>query len=104
MMPWLWVAIGLNGVAVLVLLGALWVTVRGMGGISALASKVMILETALEQCSERITREVKARAGLAGAEKTKEERTIAEQAVAELEKPFTPTAVEARPKRQYRRR
>lgn len=104
MTAWFWIALAMNCVAVLVLLGALWVSVRGLGGISALKSQLIVLETALEACTERITREVKARAGLAGAEKAKDERNILQQAQDELTIPDNVAPFQERPKRPIRRR
>ncbi len=101
---WLYLAIALNAIAVCVLLGALWVTVRGLGGISALRSELIVIQTGLERCDERITREVKTRAGLAGAAKADEERTILQQAQAELTNPENVEVFQLRPKRPIRRR
>jgi len=103
-MPSLYIAIGLNCIAVLLLLGACWVAIRGLGGISALKSEVIVLTTALEACQERITREVKTRAGLAGAEKAAEERSILEQAQAQLLKANGEPPFAGRPKRPMQRR
>jgi len=104
MTAWFWVALALDCIAVLALAGACWVSLRGLGGISALKSQMIVLETALEACSERITREVKARAGLAGAAKAEEERTILEQAERELRSPENVEVFQPRPKRPVRRR
>ena len=91
-------------IALLLLLGAFWVSLRGVGGISTLRSELMVLRTHLEQLDTRITREVKTRAGLASAEKAQEERTVLEQAEAELRIVPTPPANQNRPKRQFRRK
>lgn len=104
MIPWFWIALGMNCIAVLVLAGACWVSIRGLGGISALRSQLIVLETALEACSERITREVKARAGQIGADKAKDDRNILQQAQDELTLPNNVAAITERPKRTFRRR
>jgi len=100
----LYIAIALNCIAVLVLLGAVWMSIRGLGGTAALRSEVLVLTTAVERADERITREVKARAGQAGADKVAEERSIAEQAAAHLANPGNVTPISERPKRPVQRR
>ena len=77
--------------------------IRGLGGISALKSEMIVLSTALEACQERITREVKTRAGLAGAAKAEEERTILEQAQEHLAEHPNVEVLGGRPKRLFRR-
>jgi len=99
-----WLPISLMAIAVLVLIGACWVAIRGLGGISALNSRVIVLTTALEACQERITREVKTRAGDASAAKRDEERTILEQAQTRLHEVATVTPLQSRPKRPIRAR
>ena len=99
----LYIAIGLNVVAVFVLLGACWVSLRGVGDIAVLRSELLVLTTATERTDERITREIKARAGLAGAAKVEEERSIAEQAAAHLANPDVVALPTARPKRPLKR-
>jgi len=74
------IGITLSAAAVLVLLGACWVALRGLGGISALRIGHNELQAGLERIDERITREVKTRAGLARAELAIEEADIATQA------------------------
>ena len=78
--------------------------VRGMGGITALRQRVIMLETTLEALDTRITREVKTRAGLAGAEKAAQERTINEEAVTYLQQQQPPPGRPARPSPVIRRR
>ena len=92
------------GVALLLLLGACWVAVRGMGGISRLRQDVIVLQTTLEALDTRITREVKTRAGLAGAEVARQERSINEEAVTYLQQAVQPAARTARPSPALRRR
>lgn len=104
MLAWTYTAIALNAIAICVLLGAFWVSIRGMGSISVLRSEFIVLQTSLERCDERITREVKTRAGLAGAAKAEEERTILQQAEAELSIPDTVVPIQGRPKVPIRRR
>lgn len=95
----------LFGVALLLLLGACWVSVRGMGGITALRQRVILLETTLEALDTRITREVKTRAGLAGAEKVAEAKSLNEEASAYLALQTAPPATRlARPSPMIRRR
>ncbi len=79
-------------------------SVRGMGGISALRISQKELEAGLERIDERITREVKGRAGRAAAEKADDERTLLQQAQAELTLPAPVTQLHARPSRLLRRR
>jgi len=88
----------------LLALGACWVSVRGMGGISALRIQQKELEAGLERIDERITREVKARAGRAAAEKVEDERTLLQQAQEQLTLPTTVTPLHARPSPLLRRR
>jgi len=80
------------------------VSIRGLGGTAALRAEVLVLTTAVERADERITREVKARAGQAGADKVAEERTIAEQARAHLANPENIEVFQPRPKRPVRRK
>lgn len=91
------------GIAVLLLLGACWVSLRGMGGISALRIQQAETQAALERVDERITREVKTRAGLARAEQAEEERTIMQQSAEVLAKDNVLAMPQARPKRTYHR-
>lgn len=88
----------------LLAIGACWVAVRGLGGISALRIGQKELEAGLERIDERITREVKGRAGRAAAEKALDERTLLEQAQAELTLPAPVTPLHARPSRLLRRK
>ncbi len=97
-------AIGIAAVAVLMLAGAVWQSVRVLGGISEVRSAILVHTTALEQLDERITREVKQRAGAAGAAKVAEERTIAEQAQAILAEQGNSAAPVGRPSRLSARR
>lgn len=97
-----WISLALLAIAVLVLLGACWVAVRGLGGISTLRSEVMVLRTGLERCDERITREVKTRAGDASAVKREEDRTILEQAHDRLADIANVVPLDTRPKRPIR--
>ena len=99
----LYVAIGLNFIAILLLLGACWVAIRGLGGISAVRAELIVLTTAVERTDERITREVKTRAGDAGAAKQAEERSLLEQAQEEIAKPESRLFITGRPKRFVRR-
>lgn len=79
-------------------------SVRGLGGITALTQRVIVLETTLEALDTRITREVKTRAGLAGAAKAAEERTINEEAITYLQTQQPPPGRAARPSPAVRRR
>lgn len=96
-------AIGISAVAVLMLAGALWQSLRVLGTISEIRMGQMVHTTALEQLDERITREVKQRAAVAGAEKAREERSIAEQAQAILTQQGNSAAPAGRPSRLTRR-
>lgn len=80
----LYASIAIGTLAVLMLAGALWQAYRVLGGISAVRMALMELSTQVEQVDERLTREVKQRAGQAGAAKLADERTILDQAQAHL--------------------
>ncbi len=84
--------------------GACWVAVRGLGGISALRIAVKECEAGLERIDERITREVKGRAGRAAADKAAEEQTLQEQAVAHLHSQPQLVPATGRPSAVRRRR
>jgi len=84
--------------------GACWVSIRGMGGISALRIAMKECEAGLERIDERITREVKARSGRAAADKAEEERSILEQAQAHLQADHQVIPISARPSPIRRRR
>lgn len=99
-----WVSLSLLAIAVFVLLGACWVAIRGLGGIQALKSEQIVLRTALEACQERITREVKTRAGDASAAKREEDRSVLQQAADHLNLPDNVAPLQARPKRPVRGR
>lgn len=88
----------------LLALGACWVAVRGLGGISALRIAVKECEAGLERIDERITREVKARAGHSAAAKAEEERTLLDRATAHLKAEPTVVPISARPSPLRRRR
>ncbi len=88
----------------LLALTACWVSVRGQGGISALRIAMKECEAGLERIDERITREVKARAGHAAAAKAEEERTILEQAAQHLQAQHTVVPIGTRPSPLRRRR
>ena len=78
--------------------------VRGLGGISALRISQKELEAGLERIDERITREVKGRAGRAAAEKADEERTLLQQAQDQLTTLSNVAPLKARPSPLLRRR
>jgi len=99
----LYIAPILLAVAVLLLAGVLWRSIRVEGGISRLRMQLMELQTEVEQLDTRITREVKTRAGLSRAENAMEEKTLTEQAHAQLALPSNSVPISGRPKRQYRR-
>jgi len=80
------------------------VAVRGLGGISALRIAQKELEAGLERVDERITREVKSRAGRAAAEKAEDERTLLQQAQEHLTIVPAQPPVAARPSPLRRRR
>ncbi len=88
----------------LLALTACWVAVRGVGGISTLRIALKEVEAGLERIDERITREVKGRAGRAAAEKAEDERTLLQQAQHELTLPQNVTPLHARPSPLLRRR
>lgn len=76
--------------------------IRGLGGISALQSRQIVLTTRVEAIDERITREVKTRAGLASATKREEEASVLEQATQLLAAGDNVTRLPERPKRNPR--
>ena len=76
---------------------------KGLGGISALKIQQGEHSAALERLDERVTREVKTRAALAGVERREEERSILEQAQAKLADPNGSLTQLLRPRRPYRR-
>lgn len=80
-------AAGLSAVAFLVLAAAVWMHGRVLGRISAVERDHLRYQTAVEQLDVRITREVKARAGLARAEAAQEERSLVQQAQDHLAEP-----------------
>lgn len=88
----------------LLALGACWVSARGVGGMSTLRIAVKECEAGLERIDERITREVKARAGNIAAAKAEEERTILEQAAQHLQAQHTVVPIGTRPSPLRRRR
>jgi len=88
----------------LLAVGACWASIRGMGGISALRIAVKECEAGLERIDERITREVKSRAGTAAAVKAEEERSILDQATKHLQEQATVVPMTARPSPLRRRR
>ena len=81
---WYYIALGLCALAVLVLSGALYTTIRVLGKISAVERELLRYKTEVEQLDIRITREVKARAGLQRAADVADERTVLDQARATL--------------------
>jgi len=78
------VAFGLSAAAVFLLAAAIWMHARVLGRISAVEREHLRYQTAVEQLDIRITREVKARAGLARAEQAQDERSVLDQASAHL--------------------
>ncbi len=91
-------------VAALLAAGACWVAVRGMGGISTIRITSAEHSARLEILDERITREVKQRAGRAGAEKVAQERTLLEEAQARLLAQANGPVVSGRPSPLHARR
>lgn len=100
---WFWVAAGLSATAVFMLAGASWLHVRVLGRILAVERSLLLHTTEVEQLDTRITREVKARAGLARAADAEESRSVLEQAQAKLAEEHPSVVALARPKRVYRR-
>lgn len=96
------IALGLSALAVLMLAGAIWQSTRVLGRISAAERDLLRYQTAVEQLDIRITREVKARAGLARAADVADERSVLEQAQATLAE-ADPSVTLLRPKRTFRR-
>lgn len=94
-----YVASGLLALAVLMLFAGLWVVARGAGRISLLRSDLIVLSTQVEALDARITREVKTRAGLTRVAEGKDEKTLADEALAILNKDQHPLPFPARPKR-----
>lgn len=95
-------ALGLSALAVLMLAGAIWQSVRVLGRMSAVERDLLRYQTAVEQLDIRITREVKARAGLTRAADAADERSVLEQATAILAE-ADPSVTALRPKRTARR-
>ena len=81
------VASGLSAAAFIVLAAAIVMHGRVLGRISAVERDHLRYQTAVEQLDVRITREVKARAGLVRAEAAREERTLVDQARDHLTEP-----------------
>jgi hypothetical protein len=82
-------AAGLSALAFIVLAAAVWMHGRVLGRISAVERDHLRYQTAVEQLDIRITREVKARAGLARAETAEQERSMEQQARDHLAEPAT---------------
>jgi len=92
------VAGGLSAAAFIVLAAAVWMHGRVLGRIGAVERDHLRYQTAVEQLDVRITREVKARAGLARAEVAQEERSLVDQAQSHLqEAPANVTPLRKRP-------
>ena len=100
---WLYTAAATLSVATALLIGALWSSVRVLGRISTVERSLLLLVTKIEQLDERLTREVKTRAGLTRAENAQDERTVAEQAGAILAREGQQVLSLERPKRVRRR-
>lgn len=96
-------ALGLFAAAVFLLAIAVWMHVRVLGRVLAVERDHMRYQTAVEQLDIRITREVKARAGLARAESVEEDRSIREQSEAILAKQPAPVVPLVRPGLRSRR-
>lgn len=77
--------------------------IRGLGGISALRIELKEAQAGLERIDERITREVKTRAGLARAEIAAEEKDVLQQSKAILAENPDVTPIRQRPSRLMRR-
>ena len=101
---WTAAAASMLALSVFLLLGACWVSLRGMGGISALRIHLKETQATLERIDERITREVKSRAGIAAAEKRDDEKTLLQQAHEQLTVPATNVEQLRRPSAVKRRR
>lgn len=100
---WLWVALGLSSAAVAALAAAIIMHSRVLGRILAVERALLLHTTSVEQLDTRITREVKARAGLARAADVDEQRSIVDEAQARLTEAAPSVVSLERPKRQYRR-
>lgn len=96
------IALGLFAVAILLLAAELWMHGRVLGRILAVERDLMRYQTAVEQLDIRITREVKARAGLARAESVADDRSIREQSEAILAQQPAPV-IPLAPARRHRR-
>jgi len=88
----------------LLALGACLVAIRGLGGISTLRIGQKECEAALERLDERITREIKQRAGRASAEKAEDERTLMAQAQDHIREQANVMPLVRRPSPVLRRR
>jgi len=103
--PALWITIAstLLAIAALLLSAALWTQVRVLGRVSEVERSLLLLVTKIEQLDERLTREVKQRAALAGAAEREDARSISEQAAAVLAREGNSAAPLGRPSRSIRR-
>jgi len=98
-----YLGLALLAIAVLLLLGACWVSLRGVGGISTLRIALKETQAGLERVDERITREVKTRAGNTRAEIAAEEKDVAQQAAQILAQEPIVVPMRSRPSRLLRR-
>lgn len=64
--------------------GAVALALGGAGSLRVISSRLNLLEEAVEHTDDRVTKEVKTRAGLAAAEKRRSAASVAEEAEAVL--------------------
>jgi len=100
---WIITASALTASAIFLLVAALIAHARVLGRISEVERSLLLLVTRIEQLDERLTREVKQRAALAGAAEREDQRSIAQQASEVLAKEGPSVVPLARPKRFIRR-
>jgi len=103
LVAWPFIALGLFCAALLALAAAIWLHTRVLGSISAVDRQLLRYQTEVEQLDTRITREVKARAGLARAADAADERSIVEQSQSILAEQGPSVVALERPKRRARR-
>jgi len=100
---WFWIALGVTTGAVLALSAAVWTTIRVLGKVSTVERELLVYRTEVEQLDTRITREVKARAGLQRAADVADERDVLQQARDTLAEAAPVVPLTARPSRMLRR-
>ncbi len=100
---WPFIALGLSAAAIFMLTAAVIMNTRVLGRILAVERQLLRYQTEVEQLDTRITREVKARAGLVRAAEAEETRSIKDEAQARLHETDASVVSLERPKRAYRR-